>query len=77
MDTAKALPSTGLPNMRFTTPLNDITMATARARATTMKAGGLQVWERQLLEVPEVKRKATVAQLCTSCPRQIYSLIPP
>ncbi|KAH8111419.1 kinase-like protein [Phellopilus nigrolimitatus] len=30
---------------------------------TTMKKGALQLWERELLEAPEVKRKATVAQL--------------
>jgi cell cycle protein kinase DBF2 len=77
MDTAKGLPPsglasarlphTGLPDIGITNvSLNDdITMATARGGATTMKAGGLQLWERELLDCPEVKRKATVAQLCT------------
>jgi serine/threonine protein kinase len=37
-------------------------MDTAR-NATTVKAGGFQLWERELLQSAEVKRKATVAQL--------------
>lgn len=44
---------------------DDIRMETARG-ATTIKQGGFQVWERELLESSEVKRKATVAQLCKS-----------
>lgn len=44
---------------------DDIRMETARG-ATTFKQGGFQVWERELLESSEVKRKATVAQLCKS-----------
>ena len=44
---------------------DDIRMETARG-ATTLKQGGFQVWERELLESSEVKRKATVAQLCKS-----------
>jgi hypothetical protein len=42
---------------------DDIRMETARG-STTIKQTGLQVWERELLESSEVKRKATVAQLC-------------
>ncbi|KLO11264.1 kinase-like protein [Schizopora paradoxa] len=37
-------------------------MDTVKA-GTTIKQGGFQLWERELLESPEVKRKATVAQL--------------
>ncbi|KAG2069862.1 kinase-like protein [Suillus decipiens] len=37
-------------------------MDTAR-NATTVKASGFQLWERELLQSAEVKRKATVAQL--------------
>ena len=42
---------------------DDIRMETARG-ATTLKQGRFQVWERELLESSEVRRKATVAQLC-------------
>lgn len=42
---------------------DDIQMQTARA-GTTMKQGGFQMWERELLESPEIRRKSTVAQLC-------------
>ncbi|KAG9014778.1 hypothetical protein FRB94_010625 [Tulasnella sp. JGI-2019a] len=50
MDTAKDL------------PMGDVTMATAR---TTYKktSPNLQFWEKELVASPEVKRKATVAQL--------------
>ncbi|EIN13270.1 kinase-like protein [Punctularia strigosozonata HHB-11173 SS5] len=37
-------------------------MDTAR-QGTTLKPGGFQLWERELIDSPEVKRKATVAQL--------------
>jgi cell cycle protein kinase DBF2 len=59
--------------------IGDINMGTARAPwnddiqmemakgGSTMKRSGLRLWERQLLESPEIKRKATVAQLC-ECP---------
>lgn len=56
----------------------DIRMATAKGnfvtrhdpsnqpinQASTIKKGALKIWERELVEAPEVKRKATVAQLC-------------
>lgn len=42
---------------------DDIAMETAKG-GTTMKQGGFQMWERELLESAEMKRKATVAQLC-------------
>lgn len=44
---------------------DDVQMETARGGAT-MKQSGFQIWERELLESPEVRRKATVAQLCES-----------
>ena len=66
MDTAKGMP-TDISDVSMgtaRTPWNDdIQMETARA-GTTMRQGGLQMWERELLESPEIKRKATVAQLC-------------
>ncbi|EPS99674.1 hypothetical protein FOMPIDRAFT_1024135 [Fomitopsis schrenkii] len=40
----------------------DVRMETAKA-GTTVKQNGFQVWERELIESPEVRRKATVAQL--------------
>lgn len=43
----------------------DVTMDMARD-GTKSKQVGLQLWERELLESSEVKRKATVAQLCES-----------
>lgn len=42
---------------------NDITMQTARVD-TTLKQGRFKMWEQELLDSPEVRRKATVAQLC-------------
>ncbi|KAL0950515.1 hypothetical protein HGRIS_007324 [Hohenbuehelia grisea] len=69
MNTAKGLTTIGgLPDIRMATAKgmtlspDDIMMDTARG-GTTMKGGGLKLWERQLLESAEVKRKATVAQL--------------
>jgi hypothetical protein len=51
----------------FTIPSrNDIHMATYNPNTTGKKAG-LQLWERELLDAPEVRRKATVAQLCKIC----------
>jgi cell cycle protein kinase DBF2 len=69
MDTAKGLTSMqNFGDIRMATAKghllqDDIRMETARG-ATTLKQGGFQVWERELLESSEVKRKATVAQLC-------------
>ena len=66
MDTAKGM-TMGEGDVSMGTarvPWNDdIQMDTARA-GTTMKQGGLQMWERELLESSEIRRKATVAQLC-------------
>ena len=71
MDTTKGLTSMqNFADIRMATAKghllqDDIRMETARG-ATTLKQGGFQVWERELLESSEVKRKATVAQLCKS-----------
>ena len=53
--------------------LKDIHMATAKhtlygdvRMETAFKKGGLKSWERDIAESSEVKRKATVAQLCKS-----------
>lgn len=69
MDTAKGI-TLGLRDIHMSTAKpnggawsDDISMDTAR-NATTVKAGGFQLWERELLQSAEVKRKATVAQLC-------------
>ncbi|KAL1673273.1 kinase-like domain-containing protein [Schizophyllum commune] len=51
METARGFPS-----------VDDVHMETARG-APTSKAPGFKLWERELLQSPEVKRKATVAQL--------------
>jgi hypothetical protein len=70
MDTAKTS-AVGLPDVRMPlaaargTLSNDVNMNTARS-STTIKNGNLQLWERELLESSEVRRKSTVAQLCTS-----------
>jgi len=70
MDTAKSS-AVGLPDVRMPlasargTLSNDINMNTARS-GTTLKNGNLQLWERELLESSEVRRKSTIAQLCTS-----------
>ncbi|KAH9075627.1 AGC/NDR protein kinase [Lactarius deliciosus] len=67
MDTAKSS-AVGLPDVRMPlatargTLSNDINMNTARS-GTTLKNGNLQLWERELLESSEVRRKSTVAQL--------------
>lgn len=70
MDTTKGI-TIGLRDIHMNTTKgdhgwnDDISMNTAKA-ATTMKPSGFQLWERELLESSEVKRKATVAQLCGS-----------
>ncbi|KAG6852561.1 hypothetical protein C0991_010933 [Blastosporella zonata] len=69
MDTAKGLPP-GLGGSYVDVQMGtakmglpDVTMETARGGTTRRKGGGFQLWERELLESPEVRRKATVAQL--------------
>lgn len=49
----------------------DTIMDTARG-GLTLKQGGLQMWEKQLIESSEVRRKATVAQLCKTPRIDIY-----
>ena len=71
MDTARGLPP-GLPDVRMGTAKggmtykNDVHMETYKGATsnTTVKHGGLRPWEKLLVDAPEVKRKATVAQLC-------------
>lgn len=43
----------------------DVRMDTLKPE-TTVKKTGLKPWERALVDSPEVRRKATVAQLCQS-----------
>ncbi|KAG8220249.1 AGC/NDR protein kinase [Butyriboletus roseoflavus] len=67
MDTTKGI-TIGLRDIHMNTAKgdhgwnDDIRMDTAKA-VTTVKPSGFQLWERELLESSEVKRKATVAQL--------------
>jgi len=72
MDTARGTIG-GLPDIRMDTAKgytvnNDIAMDTARGN-TTLKVGPLKVWERELVDNPEIRRKSTVAQLCACCAR--------
>lgn len=62
MHAARSGPPSGLPVMDNNT-LDDVRMDTARVGGTTMKSR-LRLWELELIESAEVKRKATVAQLC-------------
>ena len=65
MNTAKGL-TMAVPDIRMATAkgmtIDDIHMDTAKA-GTTLKAG-FKMWEKELIDSPEVRRKATVAQLC-------------
>lgn len=74
MNTAKNM-TLNVPDIRMATAKGsivpdissgDIRMATAKP-GPTIKQGRLQLWEKELLDSAEVKRKATVAQLCESC----------
>ncbi len=42
----------------------DVYMKTAKLETRVEKEKGLELWERELLEKAETKRKATVAQIC-------------
>ncbi len=71
METAKGMTHVGryadvcMATAKPFTLNNDITMETARGGGgTTVKKSGFQLWEKELLASPEIKRKATVAQLC-------------
>ncbi|TFY66708.1 hypothetical protein EVG20_g4383 [Dentipellis fragilis] len=66
MDTAKGM-TPGLPDIHMATARGltmhgDVRMETARG-GTTLKQGQFQLWEKELLESAEVRRKSTVAQL--------------
>ena len=66
MDTARPMESYADVHMATAkgyTLTNDITMDTIRG-GTTLRQGGLKTWEKKLLKSSEVRRKATVAQLC-------------
>jgi hypothetical protein len=70
LDSARGAPTSGLPDGHMNTPRghpysDDVRMDTARM---TLKPGGFRMWEKDLLESPEVRRKATVAQLCETAP---------
>lgn len=74
MDTAKTMATAGLPDVHMATAKgytfnapDDVRMDTARGSGT-LRGGGFQLWEKELLESNEVKRKATVAQLCECVP---------
>lgn len=43
---------------------DDVHMKTSRPETRVEKERGLQLWERELLEKAEMRRKATVAQIC-------------
>ena len=70
MNTAKGM-TIGVPDVRMATAKGltldkDIRMETAKA-GTTLRQGAFKMWEKELLDSPEVRRKATVAQLCEYC----------
>ena len=74
METARGFPHVGgssdihMNTAKGQTLANDIRMQTATSGSldtTTLKGlGNLKLWEREFLDSAEVKRKATVAQLC-------------
>jgi hypothetical protein len=65
----------GLPDVH--TPLsNDTITGSPLARpGTTLKNSKFQLRERELLESSEVRRKSTVAQLCTCYRDKIQSML--
>ena len=68
MDTraSKSSAVVGLPDVYMVPHSNDTFTDSPLARpGTTLKNGRFQLWERELLESSEVRRKSTVAQLCT------------
>lgn len=66
METARGVGDIHMATAKgYPTLADDIRMETARA-AATLKNNNLKVWERELIQSPEVKRKATVAQLCNT-----------
>lgn len=80
MDTARGTIG-GLPDVRMDTAkgytiTNDISMDTARGN-TTLKVGPLKAWEKELVENPEIRRKSTVAQLCTPFLKNAHPALSP
>ena len=69
----------GLPNVHMAPRSNDTITDSPLTRppGTTVKNGKFQLWERELLESSEVRRKSTVAQLCTCCRAKIQSMLTP
>ena len=66
MNTAKGVPSKWQTGKAMAT-YKDIHMDTARLDPTK-KMSGLKARDKLRMEEPEIRRKATVAQLCESCP---------
>jgi hypothetical protein len=64
----------GLPDVLMATLSND-TITEAPRPGTTFKNGKFQLWERELLGSSEVRRKSTVAQLCTYYHARIQSML--
>ncbi|OCH94208.1 AGC/NDR protein kinase [Obba rivulosa] len=67
MNTAKGM-TLGLPDIRMATAKGmtfdrDVRMETARVDTATLKGANFKLWEKELLDSPEVRRKSTVAQL--------------
>jgi hypothetical protein len=68
----------GLPDVHMAPLANDTITGPQLARpGTTLKNGRFQLWERELLESSEVRRKSTVAQLCTYYRAKFQSLLTP
>jgi hypothetical protein len=68
----------GLPEVLMAPLSNDTITGSPLARpGTTLKNGKFQLWERELLESSEVRRKSTVAQLCTCYRAKIQSMLTP
>jgi non-specific serine/threonine protein kinase len=57
-------PAPALPARMMMHQSEDVHMRTQRNETRAGERGGLQLWERELLESAEVRRKATVAQIC-------------
>lgn len=60
-------PAPALPARLMMHQSEDVHMRTQRNETRAGERGGLQLWERELLESAEVRRKATVAQICELC----------
>jgi hypothetical protein len=78
MDTraSKSSAVVGLPDALRATLSND-TITDASRPGTTFKNSRFRLWERELLESSEVRRKSTVAQLCTCYRARIQSMLTP